>query len=71
MKIKITEVNTKTGEEIFYEIDETPEEEKLRLESIAKAEAEITEFKAKAQAKAELLKRLGITEKEAALLLDQ
>ena len=64
MKIKITEVNTQTGEEISYEIDETPEEKTLRLETIAKAKAEIAEAEAKAQAKAAAegkLAALGLT----------
>jgi hypothetical protein len=53
---------------------ELNEEEQANLdnliaESLAKKNLEIAEAEAKAQAKAELLERLGITEDEAKLLL--
>jgi hypothetical protein len=69
MKITVTEINVQTGEEIFYERDETPEEETFRLQLKAKAEAEQAETDAKAAQRQALLNRLGITEEEARILL--
>jgi hypothetical protein len=69
MKITVTEINVQTGEEIFYERDETPEEETFRLQLKAKAEAEQAEAEAKAAQRQALLTRLGITEEEARILL--
>jgi hypothetical protein len=54
-----------TGEETIVEREENETEKADRL----KSEARIAEAEAKAQAKAELLERLGITADEAKLLL--
>ena len=60
-----------TGEHIQRKY--TPEEKAIRDAEIAKAEAELAakeaEAEAKAQAKADLLAKLGISEQEAKLLL--
>ncbi len=67
MTYKITESDASTG--ITIERDATPEEiadYKAREQKIANWEIEA---QTKAQAKAELLERLGITEDEARLLL--
>ena len=69
MKITVTEINVQTGEEIFYERDETPEEETFRLQLKAKAEAEQAEAATKAAQRQAVLNRLGITEEEARILL--
>ena len=69
--MKITEkiVNALTGEETFLERDETKEETKLRLEAEAQVVSKKAEAESKATAKAALLKRMGLTADEAALLL--
>jgi hypothetical protein len=63
------EFNIQTGEETITEREETQSETESRL----KFEADFAIYQAEAQAKAiaktELLKRLGITADEAALLL--
>ena len=68
---KAIEVNCETGE--VTERDLTAEELQAQAESAAQAEAERVTAEAeaaqKATAKAALLKRLGITADEAALLL--
>ena len=68
MKITEKTFNIETGEETITERDETPQEETLRLEHLAKIAAEQAEAEAKAAQKAELLERLGITAEEAQLL---
>ena len=64
VKITVTEINVQTGEEIFYERDETLEEKNLRLQLKAKAEsaqvAEATKEQAKATAEGKLA-ALGLT----------
>jgi len=64
VKITVTEINVQTGEEIFYERDETLEEKNLRLQLKAKAElaqvAEATKEQAKAAAEGKLA-ALGLT----------
>jgi len=64
---KIFDVST--GEETIIEREETAEEIAYRELKLAEAQAKLAEAEAKAQAKAELLQRLGITEDEAKLLL--
>ncbi len=65
--MKIQEVNTQTQEVIIRDANETElANYKLLQEKNAK---ELAEAEAKAQAKAELLERLGITADEAKLLL--
>jgi hypothetical protein len=67
MTYKITESDALTG--ITIERDATPDEIanlKFRQQKLATRQAEV---EAKAQAKAELLERLGITADEAKLLL--
>jgi hypothetical protein len=69
--MKLTEkiVNAITGEETIVEREETAAETQARLDHAKlKQEAEAT-AKAKAQDKAALLQRLGISEDEAKLLL--
>ena len=69
MKIIEKDFNIITGEETITERDETAAETKARLDH----EKAVTEAQAvalaKAQAKAALLERLGITAEEAKLLL--
>lgn len=69
MKITEKEFNITTGEEVITERDETPAENKARLDH----EKEIAAFQADAQTKATarqaILDRLGLTAEEAALLL--
>ena len=60
-------VNTETGEETIVELSKA--EVKVIEVNIAKTNAELAEAAAKAEAKAALLERLGITAEEAALLL--
>ena len=64
---KIKEVNSTTGEEIVRDMNanEIAQLEKDRAEMVAIRE----QLSANAEAKAALLKRLGITEDEAKLLL--
>lgn len=69
MKIIEKEYNVITGEETIKERDETVEEKKERLDFLASIEAAKIEAETKAAEKAALLKRLGITAEEAALLL--
>jgi hypothetical protein len=65
--MKIYEHNVETGE--TFERNATAQEiEQFELDATEKAEHQ-TEVEAKAQAKAALLERLGITEDEAKLLL--
>ena len=59
--------NCETGEEIVRAM--TDEEIEIRKQDEANAIAKQAEAEAKAQAKAELLERLGITADEAKLLL--
>jgi len=69
MKVKIAIVNVETGEQEIIERDLT-EQEKLNREISEKEQISVlAETEARAQAKAELLQRLGITEDEAKLLL--
>lgn len=58
-----------TGEETVIEREETPEEEKNRLEQQALFAQEQVETEAKAAARQPILDRLGITAEEAQLLL--
>jgi hypothetical protein len=69
MKIIEKEFNAITGEETITEREETAKEKADREAFIAKQAKLKAEDEAKAQAKAELLQRLGITEDEAKLLL--
>lgn len=69
MKIIEKEFNVITGEETITERDETAAETKARLDYVAQVEAADAAAAEKATAKAALLKRLGITADEAALLL--
>jgi hypothetical protein len=63
------EFNALTGLETITEREETATEAKERKEAEAQTTAAQAEATTKAIAKAELLKRLGITADEAALLL--
>jgi hypothetical protein len=63
------EFNIVTGEETITERDETAAETKARLERVAELATAQAEAVAKAEAKAALLDKLGITEDEAKLLL--
>jgi hypothetical protein len=65
--MKITEHNATTGEVI--ERDLTPAEVKQHEADLARADEKAAGSQAKADAKAALLERLGITADEAALLL--
>ena len=64
-------IDCSTGETIERELtdDELAQQEIDNAESLAKKAEELAEVEAKAQAKADLLERLGITEDEAKLLL--
>ena len=69
--MKITEkiYNITTGEETIVERDATLEETQQRLDAIAQIEAEEIAAKAKADAKAAIAERLGLTSEELATLL--
>lgn len=67
MKPQIKIVNCETGEEIIRDAN-AAEIAQMELDA-AEATARKAQDEAKAQAKAELLQRLGITEDEARLLL--
>lgn len=69
MKIKEKIHDIQTGEETIIEREETEIESASRLELAKMEEAKAKEAATKATAKAALLKRLGITADEAALLL--
>jgi len=69
MKITEKEFNASTGVETITEREETAKEKAEREAMLAKFAAEKAEIEAKANAKAALLKKLGITETEAELLL--
>ena len=69
MKIIEKEFNALTGEETITERDETLQEQAEREAAEANAIVKQAEAEATAQAKTELLQRLGITEDEARLLL--
>jgi len=69
MKIIEKEFNVLTGEETITERDETSAEKMVREKNEADAKVAQAEAEAKATAKAALLKKLGITEAEAELLL--
>lgn len=69
MKIIEKEFNVQTGEEIITERDETSAETKARLDYAKEIAAAKTEAETKANARAEILNRLGITVDEAAILL--
>jgi hypothetical protein len=69
MKITERTHNIQTGEIEDIERDETSSEAALRIESQKKIAAEQAAEAEKETAKAALLKRLGITADEAALLL--
>lgn len=69
MKIIEKEFNVLTGEETITERDETPEETQQRLDTIAQIEAEEAAAQAKANAKATIATRLGLTSEELAILL--
>ena len=65
--MKITEHNVETGE--IIERNATAEELAQNELDAQEREAQLAEVQAKAEAKAALLERLGITEDEAKLLL--
>ena len=67
MKLQIAIVNADTGEEICR--DATDAELAQMAKDKKEAEARKAELEAKAQAKAQLLAQLGITEEQAKLLL--
>jgi hypothetical protein len=69
--MKITEkiYDVTTGEETFIEREETPEEAQARLNEVAKIEAQKAEAQAKADAKAAIAERLGLSADELATLL--
>ena len=69
MKIIEKEINVITGETIVNEREETAQEKQNREAIEAKIISDQAEAEAKAQAKAELLEQLGITEEQAKLLL--
>lgn len=69
MKITEKEFNAATGEETITEREETIAEKKAREKTEADNLVRQAEAETKAIAKAELLKRLGITAEEARLLL--
>jgi len=64
---KIFDVST--GEETIIEREETAEEIAHREAKLAEIQAKQAEAEAKAEAKAQLLAQLGITEEQAKLLL--
>jgi len=67
-KPTVSEFNCELGEIIVRELT-NQEIEQIAIDQAAAAQ-ELADKEAKAQAKAELLKRLGITEAEAKLLLN-
>ena len=69
MKIIEREYNALTGKETVIEREETAQEQELRKSYEAELAANEAALKSKAIAKAALLKKLGITEAEAELLL--
>ena len=69
MKITEKEFNALTGEETITEREETAQEKADREAFIAKQAKLKAEDEARANAKAALLDRLGITAEEAQLLL--
>ena len=69
MKIIEKEFNAVTGEEIITERDETAAETKARLDRAKQIAAKQAEAEAKAEARAAILDRLGLTADEAAILL--
>lgn len=69
MKITEKEFNALTGEETITEREETAQEKADREAFIAKQAKLKAEDEARANAKAALLDRLGITAEEAVLLL--
>ena len=69
MKITEKTLDITTGEEIITERDETPAETKARLDEAKDLAAAQAEAEAKANEKAALLEKLGISEDEAKLLL--
>ena len=69
MKIIEKEFNVTTGEETITERDETAAETKARLEYAKQLSAIKAEATAKAEARAAILDRLGLTADEAAILL--
>lgn len=69
MLIKEKIVDITTGEETIVEREETANEISYREKTQAELLAKQVEAEAKAQAKADLLAKLGITQEEANLLL--
>jgi len=69
VKIIEKDFNVITGEETITERDETAAETKARLDHEKKIAAKEAEAAVKAEAKAALLDKLGITADEAKLLL--
>jgi hypothetical protein len=69
MKITEKEFNALTGDETITEREETATEKAERLAREKWLAEQAAEAEVKAQAKAELLERLGITADEAKLLL--
>lgn len=69
MKITVKSVNVETGEETIFEREETVEETAQRIVDENAYKEFVAQAEAKAQAKAALLERLGITQDEANLLL--
>jgi hypothetical protein len=69
MKIIEKEFNVTTGEETITERDETAAETKARVDYAKQLSAIKAEATAKAEARAAILDRLGLTADEAAILL--
>ena len=69
MKIIEKEFNAITGEETITERDETAAETKARLDRAKEIAAKKAEEAVKAEAREEILSRLGLTPDEAAILL--
>jgi hypothetical protein len=69
MKIIEKEFNIQTGEETITEREETTAEKKQRLAIEAELAKEQAEADAKAEARAAILDRLGLSAEEAKILL--
>ena len=64
-------INITTGEEYITEREETPEEVSAKQLQIAEYAKMQVDAEARAEAKAELLARLGISDEEARLVLSR
>lgn len=69
MKLKEKIYDITTGEETIIEREATAEEAQERLDELAQTEAEQIEAQAKADAKAAIADRLGLTADDLATLL--